>query len=225
MKVKCRKDTDLFHVKVNFELRNNGLVAAIATKKEAASDLLRITEAIREYLQKVEIELQKIYREECVMSASSVCHVAAMIKLGNIPEDFKDWDFRDKDGWTVAHQAAVYQALPDNFHKNYPEIWGSKNNRGDSVRDVALRYGYEINNKYYYIDEIWTWVGGDINLDKVCMSDDVIQAAAKICNAKSPIFRSRLRLTVMDYETALQQSRILFSQTTVSRILLEVVHK
>ena len=224
MEIKCRKKLELFYIRVNFKLKNNGLVADASTKKEALSELLGIMDVFIEDIQQTRIEVQKMYQEECISSDPSFEDITQMVKYRRLPPSFNKWSLSNH-GIAVAHMAARYGDLPDNLHKDYPEMWGSKNNRGDSVRDVALKYGYEINNKYYYTDEIWTWVGGDINLDKTCMSDDVIQAAAKICNAKSPIFRSRLRLTVLDYEDALQQSRTLFSQTTVSRILLEVVHK
>lgn len=224
MEIKCRKKLELFYTRVNFKLKNNGLVADASTKKEALSELLEIMDVFIEDIQQTRIEVQKMYQEECISNDPSFEDIIQMVKCKRLPSSFDKWSLSNH-GIAVAHMAARYGNLPKNFHIDYPEIWESKNNRGDSVRDVALKHNYEINNKYYYTDEIWTWVGGDINLDKTCMSDDVIQAAAKICNAKSPIFRSRLRLTVLDYEDALQQSRTLFSQTTVSRILLEVVHK
>jgi hypothetical protein len=57
-----------------------------------------------------------------------------LAKVGMLPADFDQWQLADMQGWTVAHIAALYRHLPDNFKQ-----WGlaSADNDGWTVAHVA----------------------------------------------------------------------------------------
>ena len=67
----------------------------------------------------------------------TVAHVAAM--EGNLPEDFKHWEWADLRGSSVAHFAAVRGHLPKGFN-----LWDLKNGYGETVKEV-----YESNYDYH----------------------------------------------------------------------------
>jgi hypothetical protein len=49
-------------------------------------------------------------------------------RKGGLPEDFDQWTLANKDGWTVAHEAACYHRLPANFNQ-----WGLATKEGWTV--------------------------------------------------------------------------------------------
>lgn len=52
--------------------------------------------------------------------------------LGKLPEGFDRWDLADKDGWSLAHEAAKYGTLPEGF-----DGWDLADKSGRTVRQVA----------------------------------------------------------------------------------------
>jgi hypothetical protein len=60
----------------------------------------------------------------------TIAHIAA--SYGNLPDDFELWGLADKDGVTVAHTAVIFKQLPDAFNQ-----WDLGNNFGTSVGIAA----------------------------------------------------------------------------------------
>lgn len=60
-----------------------------------------------------------------------------MAREGRLPSDFKDWDLKGINGWTVAHEAARFGKLPANFDK-----WDMADETGTTVRMVAVECGH-----------------------------------------------------------------------------------
>lgn len=56
---------------------------------------------------------------------------------GTLPEGFDQWDRANKDGWTVAHEAAYYNHLPSNFDQ-----WALSAANGWTVAHAAANRGY-----------------------------------------------------------------------------------
>lgn len=55
-----------------------------------------------------------------------------------MPKDFNQWHLFEPDtGWTVAHEAAFWGHLPDNFNQ-----WNLTDYNGITVADVARMYGH-----------------------------------------------------------------------------------
>jgi hypothetical protein len=65
----------------------------------------------------------------------TVAHAAAL--YGRLPPTFTQWDFASQDGWTVAHLAARAGHLPADFAQ-----WELKDNDGWTVAHVAAGSGY-----------------------------------------------------------------------------------
>jgi hypothetical protein len=63
----------------------------------------------------------------------SVAHTAA--RYGTLPENFDQWSLADEDGWTVAHAAARYGHLPDN-----PELWGIADAHGHTAAHEGAQW-------------------------------------------------------------------------------------
>lgn len=59
-----------------------------------------------------------------------------LAKIGKIPSFFDKWYLADKDGWTVAHEAAAYGNLPEGF-----QDWELADNDGITVAYVAAGNG------------------------------------------------------------------------------------
>ena len=66
------------------------------------------------------------------------CHNVATVAIeaDTLPADFDRWDLADKNGWTVAHEAAEQCALPEGFDQ-----WHLTNNEGWTVAHVAASGG------------------------------------------------------------------------------------
>jgi hypothetical protein len=62
----------------------------------------------------------------------TVAHEAA--KYGRLPKGFDQWELTDKDGWTVAHAAARYGHLPETFDR-----WELADKSGTTVAQVAAK--------------------------------------------------------------------------------------
>jgi hypothetical protein len=56
---------------------------------------------------------------------------------GTLPADFDQWELADKDGWTVAHQAAYYGHL-----HGTSDLWGLADKDGWTVAHVAAHQGH-----------------------------------------------------------------------------------
>jgi len=54
------------------------------------------------------------------------------------PEGFTDWRLADKDGWSLAHEAADAKILPDDF-----DDWLIATNTGYTVVEVCIVEPYE----------------------------------------------------------------------------------
>lgn len=65
----------------------------------------------------------------------SVAHEAA--RTGHLPPDFTRWEIRDADGWTVAHEAAMHGSLPPDFNK-----WDLADFDGYTVAHTAAEHGH-----------------------------------------------------------------------------------
>jgi hypothetical protein len=61
----------------------------------------------------------------------AVAHAAAV--YGYLPDDFDQWELLNINGWTVAHVAAAYKHLPANFSR-----WGLVSNDGQTVLSYFL---------------------------------------------------------------------------------------
>jgi len=76
---------------------------------------------------------------------------------GTLPEDFSDWDQPlSDDERTVAHVAAMYGHLPEDFGKDDLSLWGLKTANGETVAHTAAKYNtlpdyfnqWELTNRY-----------------------------------------------------------------------------
>ena len=56
---------------------------------------------------------------------------------GALPPDFDGWDLADKDGWTVAHKAAIFGHLPPGF-----DGWDLADKNGWTVAHAAAGSGH-----------------------------------------------------------------------------------
>ena len=52
--------------------------------------------------------------------------------LGKLPKGFDGWDLADKEGWSLAHEAAKWGTLPEGFFQ-----WDLADKNGKTVRQVA----------------------------------------------------------------------------------------
>lgn len=59
---------------------------------------------------------------------------------GNLSIDFYKWDLADKDGWTLAHEAAMYGRLPKKF-RNMDRILYLYDKKGMSVIKLCVFRG------------------------------------------------------------------------------------
>jgi hypothetical protein len=62
-------------------------------------------------------------------------HEAAL--YGTLPLFFSDWAIEDYSGWTVAHEAALHGKLPEGFNQ-----WGLRDLNGDTVAHVTLIHDF-----------------------------------------------------------------------------------
>jgi hypothetical protein len=60
-------------------------------------------------------------------------------RLGCLPADFNQWALAADKGWTVAHEAAMYGRLPENFDIR---LWSMVDSTGVTVAKVALNEGH-----------------------------------------------------------------------------------
>ncbi|NCC04458.1 MAG: ankyrin repeat domain-containing protein [Proteobacteria bacterium] len=65
----------------------------------------------------------------------SVAHEAA--RTGHLPPDFTRWEILDADGWTVAHEAAMLGSLPPDFNQ-----WDLADFDGYTVAHTAAEHGH-----------------------------------------------------------------------------------
>ena len=65
----------------------------------------------------------------------SVAHEAA--RTEHLPPDFTRWEIRDADGWTVAHEAAMLGSLPPDFNQ-----WDLADFDGYTVAHTAAEHGH-----------------------------------------------------------------------------------
>ena len=65
----------------------------------------------------------------------TVAHEAA--RYGRLPDNFGYWTMHDKNGWSVAHEAAKYGHLPYNF-----DLWELTDKNWVSVSHIAAQYGH-----------------------------------------------------------------------------------
>ena len=78
----------------------------------------------------------------CNEDGWTVAHEAAL--YGNLPESFDRWSLADKNGLVVVYAAAFMCTLPKDFHLTHPEHWNSVLSTGLILKDVAILNGYKI---------------------------------------------------------------------------------
>jgi hypothetical protein len=65
----------------------------------------------------------------------TVAHTAAL--HGHLPDNFDQWELANENGWTVAHSSAIHGSLPDKFDQ-----WDMVDNDGRPVAHIAAEYGH-----------------------------------------------------------------------------------
>jgi hypothetical protein len=100
---------------------------------------------IEEYMEEIMMD------QDCDWEADYDGYVG-MIEEEELPEDFDRWGLCDDMGYSVAHVAAEYDALPTRFGGYH---WAIADNEGWSVAHAAARYVPSFPEKYDFPKRYW----------------------------------------------------------------------